>query len=78
MYRYWTEDTPEARNFSTILVGLLSESTQGAADPNELLRIADKTLRIYTPEDGGDTHINIDNWSQVVPVMADWLRTKLQ
>lgn len=40
MFRYWTEDTPEARNFSTILVGLLSESTQGAADPNELLRIA--------------------------------------
>jgi dipeptidyl aminopeptidase/acylaminoacyl peptidase len=39
---------------------------------------ADKTLRLYTPEDGGDTHINIDNWSQVVPVMADWLRSKLQ
>ena len=39
---------------------------------------ADKTLRLYTPEDGGDTHINIDNWSQVVPVMADWLRRKLQ
>lgn len=39
---------------------------------------ADKTLRVYTPEEGGDTHINIDNWSQVVPVMADWLRTKLQ
>ena len=31
-----------------------------------------------TPEEGGDTHINIDNWSQVLPVMADWLRTKLQ
>jgi dipeptidyl aminopeptidase/acylaminoacyl peptidase len=28
-------------------------------------------------EDGGDTHINIDNWSQVVPVMADWLGSKL-
>lgn len=42
------------------------------------LASADKTLRIYTPEDGGDTHINIDNWSQVVPVMADWLRRKLQ
>jgi dipeptidyl aminopeptidase/acylaminoacyl peptidase len=40
MFRYWTEDTPDARDFSTILVGLLSESTQGAADPNELLRIA--------------------------------------
>jgi hypothetical protein len=40
MFRYWTEDSPEARDFSTILVGLLSESTQGAADPNELLRIA--------------------------------------
>ena len=39
---------------------------------------ADKTLRLYTPEDGGDTHINIDNWSQVIPVMADWLRSKLQ
>ena len=26
-----------------------------------------------TPEDGGDTHINIDNWSQVIPAMADWL-----
>jgi len=37
----------------------------------------DKTLRIYSPEEGGDTHINIDNWSQVVPVMADWLRAKL-
>jgi dipeptidyl aminopeptidase/acylaminoacyl peptidase len=42
------------------------------------LAAADKTLRIYTPEDGGDTHISIDNWSQVVPVMADWLRRKLQ
>ena len=40
MFRYWTQDTPETRDFSTILVGLLSESTQGAADPNELLRIA--------------------------------------
>jgi len=40
MFRYWSDDTPEARDFSTILVGLLSESTQGAADPNELLRIA--------------------------------------
>lgn len=40
MFRYWTEDTPEARDFSTLLVGLLSEATQGAADPNELLRIA--------------------------------------
>jgi dipeptidyl aminopeptidase/acylaminoacyl peptidase len=38
---------------------------------------ADKTLRLYTPEDGGDTHINIDNWSQVVPVMADWLVERL-
>ena len=38
----------------------------------------DKTLRLYKPEDGGDTHINIDNWSQVVPVMADWLTRKLQ
>jgi dipeptidyl aminopeptidase/acylaminoacyl peptidase len=42
------------------------------------LASADKTLRVYTPEDGGDTHINIDNWCQVVPVMADWLRRKLQ
>ena len=39
---------------------------------------ADKTLRVYGPEEGGDTHINIDNWSQVVPVMADWLKTKLE
>lgn len=38
---------------------------------------ADKTLRLYTPEEGGDTHINIDNWSQVVPVMADWLVERL-
>ena len=38
---------------------------------------ADNTLRLYTPEDGGDTHINIDNWSQVVPVMADWLVERL-
>ena len=42
MFRFWTEDTPEAEDFSTVLVGLLSESTQGAADPNELLRIAEK------------------------------------
>src|SRR3954463_4637350 len=40
MFHFWKEDTAEARNFSTVLVGLLSESTQGAADPNELLRIA--------------------------------------
>jgi hypothetical protein len=40
MFRYWPQDSPEAWDFSTILVGLLSESTQGAADPNELLRIA--------------------------------------
>jgi dipeptidyl aminopeptidase/acylaminoacyl peptidase len=38
----------------------------------------DKALRVYRPEEGGDTHINIDNWSQVVPVMADWLSAKLQ
>jgi dipeptidyl aminopeptidase/acylaminoacyl peptidase len=41
------------------------------------LASADKTLRLYTPEEGGDTHINIDNWSQVVPVMADWLADRL-
>jgi hypothetical protein len=29
MFRYWTDGTPEAENFSTVLVGLLSESTQG-------------------------------------------------
>ena len=40
MFRFWTEGTPEADDFCTVLVGLLSESTQGAADPNELLRIA--------------------------------------
>ena len=40
MFRFWTEGTQEAEDFCTILVGLLSESTQGAADPNELLRIA--------------------------------------
>jgi fermentation-respiration switch protein FrsA (DUF1100 family) len=39
---------------------------------------ADKALRIYTAEDGGDTHINIDNWSQVIPVMADWLVERLK
>ncbi|MSP52494.1 MAG: alpha/beta hydrolase [Alphaproteobacteria bacterium] len=38
---------------------------------------ADKTLRIYTSEEGGDTHINIDNWSQVIPTMADWLVERL-
>jgi esterase/lipase len=38
---------------------------------------ADKALRLYAPEDAGDTHINIDNWSQVVPVMADWLADRL-
>ena len=25
----------------------------------------------------GDTHINIDNWSQALPVMADWLAERL-
>ena len=40
MFRFWSEGTPEAEDFCTILVGLLSESTQGAADPNELLRVA--------------------------------------
>ena len=40
MFRFWTEATPEAEDFCTILVGLFSESTQGAADPNELLRVA--------------------------------------
>lgn len=38
---------------------------------------SDKTLKLYRPEDGGDTHINIDNWSQVVPTMADWLVERL-
>jgi esterase/lipase len=37
----------------------------------------DKSLRLYTPEEGGDTHINIDNWSQAVPPMADWLAERL-
>jgi dipeptidyl aminopeptidase/acylaminoacyl peptidase len=41
------------------------------------LASADKTLRLYKAEEGGDTHINIDNWSQVVPVMADWLADRL-
>ena len=44
MFRFWKEDSAEARDFSTVLAGLLSESTQGAADPNELLRIASEAL----------------------------------
>ena len=60
MFRYWTEDSPAARDFSTILVGLLSESTQGAADPNELLRIA-STIRCGNRED----------WTRSFLAMAD-------
>lgn len=60
MFRYWTEDTPEARDFSTILAGLLSESTQGAADPNELLRIA-----------GGIRAGDRDDWTRSFLAMAE-------
>lgn len=63
MFRYWTEDSPEARDFSTILVGLLSESTQGAADPNELLRIAG-TIRSG----------NRDDWTRSFLAMAELMR----
>lgn len=60
MFRYWTDDTPEARDFSTILVGLLSEATQGAADPNELLRIA------------GDIRAgNREDWTRAFLAMAE-------
>lgn len=60
MFRYWTEDSPDARDFSTILVGLLSESTQGAADPNELLRIA-----------GAIRSGNREDWTRSFLAMAD-------
>jgi dipeptidyl aminopeptidase/acylaminoacyl peptidase len=60
MFRYWTDDSPEARDFSTILVGLFSEATQGAADPNELLRIA-----------GAIRSGNRDDWTRAFRSMAD-------
>jgi dipeptidyl aminopeptidase/acylaminoacyl peptidase len=60
MFRYWPEDTPEALNFSTVLVGLFSEATQGAADPNELLRIA-----------AGIRSGNRDDWTRSFLAMAE-------
>jgi len=42
------------------------------------LRMADKELRIYAANEGGERHINIDNWSQVIPTMADWLVARLR
>ena len=39
---------------------------------------ADKELRVYTADEGGERHINIDNWSQVIPIMADWLVDRLR
>jgi len=60
MFRYWPEGTPEAENFSTVLVGLFSEATQGAADPNELLRIA-----------GGIRCGNREDWTRSFLAMAE-------
>lgn len=60
MFRYWPEDTPEAHNFSTVLVGLFSEATQGAADPNELLRIA-----------GGIRSGDRDDWTRSFLAMGE-------
>ena len=40
MFRYWNDGTPEAFDFSTILVMLLAEAMQGGADVNELLAVA--------------------------------------
>ncbi|MDA0261095.1 MAG: alpha/beta hydrolase, partial [Proteobacteria bacterium] len=85
------EATAKLRNFS--LDGLLEKVdtpvliTHGAEDEMvplsaaqrcyEELRIDEKTLRIYTAGEGGERHINIDNWSQVVSYMVDWLADRL-
>ena len=50
MFHYWADGSPEAHDFSTILVGLFSEATQGGADPNELLRIV-RDIRAGNGED---------------------------
>jgi hypothetical protein len=60
MFRYWPEGTPEAENFSTVLVGLFSEATQGAADPNELLRVA-----------GGIRSGNREDWTRSFLAMGE-------
>jgi dipeptidyl aminopeptidase/acylaminoacyl peptidase len=59
--------------------GVNDEMVPVASAQRTLREIAsdDKTLRLYAPDEGGDTHINIDNWSQALPVMADWLAERL-
>lgn len=44
---------------------------------DELINVKDKTLRIYDLEEGGAEHCNMDNWSQLIPYQADWLKDRL-
>lgn len=41
------------------------------------LTVKDKTIRIYTDEEGGAVHASVDNYSQVVPYQVDWLLDRL-
>lgn len=41
------------------------------------LGASDKSLRVYTREEGGAEHCSMDNWSQVIPHQVDWLSDRL-
>jgi dipeptidyl aminopeptidase/acylaminoacyl peptidase len=41
------------------------------------LVVSDKTLRIYTSDEGGAEHCSMDNWSQVIPYQVDWLLDRI-
>jgi hypothetical protein len=44
---------------------------------DELVNVKDKTLRLYDIDEGGAEHCSMDNWSQVIPYQADWLKDRL-
>jgi dipeptidyl aminopeptidase/acylaminoacyl peptidase len=43
----------------------------------ELVGSADKHLRIWTQAEGGAGHCNYDNWAACIPLMFDWLVSRL-
>jgi esterase/lipase len=49
----------------------------GARELYDAVSSKDKTLRIWTQDEGGAGHCNYDNWATCVPLMFDWLAERL-
>ena len=41
------------------------------------LKVSDRTLRIFSENEGGAEHCSIDNYVQLLPLKADWLSDRL-